>query len=172
MVACYSLSSIALTVLVVNLFFSSTASSMPAFVPIVATHRPPSNFGQMGELSTGMQPRHGQPLGLRRQRPNSNSQIRSFDTTAATTTLSREEPQKMNFISLEDDNSEWQDPVAVLLYTCVSFQLLFMSLCGQMQVCAYIYCLDANTLTLELPTGSRCNRSNPKGYADYFLSVI
>jgi hypothetical protein len=86
----------------------------------------------MGELST----RLGQPLGLRKLRPN--SQIRSFDTAAATTTLSREVPNKLNIFSLEDeadDHSDWQDPVAVFLYTCVSFQLLFMSLCGQMQVC-------------------------------------
>ena len=127
-------SSIALAVLVGNFVFSSAALSSPAFVPIVATHRPTSNsnFGQRGELSTDMLPRHGQPLGLRRQRPN--LQIRSFDTAAATTTLSREEPKQTDFFLSEDDNSDWLDPVAVLLYTCVSFQLLFLSLCGQMQV--------------------------------------
>jgi hypothetical protein len=156
-----SSSSLALTVLIGNIVFSSAASTS-AFLSVVATHRPPANFGQPGELSTGMLPRHGQPngqpLGLRRQRPN--LQIRSFDTTAATTTLSREEPQKLDNFSLD---SEWQDPVAVLLYTCVSFQLLFISLCGQMQVCTYTayFCVDACAVTLDLLTGSRRNCSNP-----------
>ncbi len=81
----------------------------------------------------------------------------------------------MDFFLLEDDNADWQDPVAVLLYTCVSFQLLFISLCGQMQV--FIYSIVDVLFRFEFfdfgsSTGSTCYRSNPEGHADYFLSMI
>ena len=140
MLACctHSWFGLALIVFVGNFVFCYAAASPYAFVPVTATHRPSSQFGQVGELS-GKLPLHRQTLGLRNQRPNSQIRsVRSFDTVAATKTLSRDITPIMNFCSLEDeadDQSDWQDPVAVFLYTCVSIQLLCMSLCGQMQVC-------------------------------------
>ncbi len=123
-----------------HFIFGCEALSTSAFVsPLSATHRPPM---QRSELSTCMLPRHGHlPLGLHKQRPKSQSQ--SFDTTAATRTLTRDDTKKFDSYPFADESSNLQDFVAILILTCVSYQMLFMSLSGQMQVFCVFLCIYA-----------------------------
>jgi hypothetical protein len=128
-----------LTFLVGHLVFSSVASFTAAFVPVVTIRCPPSNYELTVELSTGMLPRHGQ-MQVELCRPRPNSRFPSLDITASTKTISREETRKFEFLSFLADNSNLQDLVAVLLFTFVSYQVLFISLCGEMKVgtCVYV----------------------------------